>query len=180
MGILCLFTSYFLVLIWPASRLLLKHGCYVTRIQCSDESYLLLLCCWFIQFFSFTVFSHVKPRAKSPFKFKVHPPALLQLSHFTSLNSSLKPSSDAPCPPLHGQPIWWKWGKGIKMASLRRLFEPHLEKWAGVSLARLREKAFQMRQNYRKCWAVVQNEACVKHADFRTLPPEILTHKSSE
>lgn len=35
-----------------------------------------------------------------------------------------------------------------------------------------------MRQNYIKCWAVVRKGACVKRADFWTLPPAILTHKS--
>lgn len=56
------------------------------------------------------------PAQNLPVKLKVHLPTLPILSHFSSLNSSLDPSSDAPCSPFHSQLIWWKWGKCTNMA----------------------------------------------------------------
>lgn len=64
------------------------------------------ICCYFavgLSSFSPLHYSHMWNLGQNlPVKFWVCPPALLQLSHFSSLNSSLNPSSDVPCPPLHG------------------------------------------------------------------------------
>lgn len=120
-----------------------------------------------------------KPRAKSPCKIQSLSSSSAPVIPFQFSQLFLEPQFWCPMPPTPWLTYMMEMREGYQDGLTEETpFELHLEKWAGVSLARLREKAFQMRQNYRKCWAVVRNEACVKHGDFQSLPPEILTHKS--